>query len=119
MIASAQNPEAALLKGINPGFMSALSMAIACGLAAIGGALAGSILMLTPFMGVLPLVKGLIIIVIGGMGSLSGAIVGGILLGLIDGIFPVVFGVVVASIAPLILVVTVILIKPKGLFGHE
>jgi branched-chain amino acid transport system permease protein len=119
MIASAQNPEAALLKGINPSFMSALSMAIACGLAAVGGALAGSILMLTPFMGVLPLVKGLIIIVIGGMGSLSGAIVGGILLGLIDGIFPVVFGSVVASIAPLILVVIVILVKPKGLFGHE
>jgi branched-chain amino acid transport system permease protein len=119
MVASAQNPEAARLRGINPHLMSPLSMAIACGLAAVGGAMAGSILMLTPFMGILPLVKGLIIIVIGGMGSLPGAIIGGILLGLIDGIFPVFFGVVVASIAPLLIVVIVILIKPHGLFGHE
>ena len=119
MVASAQNPEGARLRGINPGLMSALAMMIACGLAAAGGALGGSILMLTPFMGTTPLVKGLTIIVIGGMGSLSGAIIGGILLGLIDGIFPVMFGSLVASIAPLVIVVVILLIKPQGLFGHE
>ena len=119
MIASSQNPEAARLRGIDPNLMSSLSMAIACGLAAVGGAMAGSILMLTPFMGILPLIKGLIIIVIGGMGSLTGAILGGLILGLIDGIFPVIFGVLVASIAPLLIVVIVILVKPQGLFGHE
>lgn len=119
MVASAQNPEAARLRGVNPHLTFSISMAIACGLAAVGGAMAGSILMLTPYMGILPLAKGLIIIVIGGMGSLFGAIIGGILLGLIEGIFPVLFGVVVASIAPLVIVVIVILIKPQGLFGHE
>lgn len=119
LVASAQNAEAVKLRGVNPKLTAALSMAIACALAAVGGAMAGSILMLTPFMGTLPLVKGLIIIVIGGMGSLFGAIVGGILLGLIDGVFPVLFGPVVASIAPLAIVVLVLLIKPQGLFGHD
>ena len=81
--------------------------------------MAGSILMLTPFMGTLPLIKGLVIIVIGGMGSLPGAIIGGAFLGLLDGLFPVIFGPVVTSIAPLLIVVIILLIKPQGLFGHE
>jgi branched-chain amino acid transport system permease protein len=119
MTASSQNPEGARLRGINPVFMSKLAMMIACGLAAGGGALGGSILMLTPFMGTTPLMKGLTIIVIGGMGSLFGAIIGGLLLGLIDAIFPVMFGPLVASIVPLVIVVVIILVKPQGLFGHE
>ena len=119
MVASAQNPKGAQLKGIDPNKMSLLAMAIGSGFAAVGGAMAGSILMLTPFMGTLPLVKGLAIIVLGGMGSLSGAVFGGILIGLIDGIVPVVFGPLTASLAPLVIVIIVLLIKPQGLFGHE
>jgi branched-chain amino acid transport system permease protein len=119
MVASAQNQEAASLRGIDPNVMSSLAMSIACGLAAAGGAMAGSILMLSPFMGVLPLVKGLTIIVVGGMGSLFGSVVGGIMLGLIDAMFPVFFGSVFCSIAPLILVILILILKPQGLFGHE
>ncbi|MCF8094394.1 MAG: branched-chain amino acid ABC transporter permease [Desulfobacteraceae bacterium] len=118
MFACAQNPEGARLRGINPDLISPMAMMIGCALAAAGGAIAGSIWMLTPTMGTLPLVKGLIIIVIGGMGSLSGAIVAGIFLGLMDGIIPVFFGPVVTSIAPLVIVVLILLVKPQGLFGH-
>lgn len=119
MVGSAQNPTGALLKGIDPNKMSLLAMAIGSGFAAVGGAMAGSILMLTPFMGTLPLVKGLAIIVLGGMGSLSGAVFGGILIGLIDGIVPVIFNPLVASLAPLVIVIIILLIRPQGLFGHE
>ena len=119
MVASAQNPQGAQLKGIDPNKMSLLAMAIGSGFAAAGGAMAGSILMLTPFMGTLPLVKGLAIIVLGGMGSLPGAVFGGILIGLIDGIVPVIFGPMQASLAPLLIVIIVLLIRPQGLFGHE
>jgi len=94
-------------------------MAIGCALAAAGGTLAGSILMLNPSMGTLPLVKGLVIIVLGGMGSLLGAAVGGIFLGLVDGIMPVAFGPEVTSLAPLIIVILILLARPQGLFGHE
>jgi branched-chain amino acid transport system permease protein len=119
MVASAQSPEGAALQGIDPGRMSSLAMAVGCALAASGGALAGSLFELSPFMGGLPLVKGLTIIVLGGMGSLPGAFVGGMILGLVDGVVPVLLGHAWASIGPLFLVVLVLVIKPTGFFGHE
>ena len=79
----------------------------------------GSILMLNPFMGSTALLKGLIIIVLGGMGSLLGVVVGGIILGIVDGVVLVVLGPVAASLVPLLLVVIILIIKPLGLFGHE
>ena len=59
------------------------------------------------------------IIVLGGLGSIPGALVGGLILGLIDGIVPVIFGSAVAAIAPLIIVIGILLVRPKGIFGHE
>ncbi len=119
MVASAQNRESAFLRGIDPNQMSRLAFLIACALAAAGGALAGSILELTPFMGTQPLVKGIVIIVLGGMGSLLGATVGGIILGLLDGVLPVIVSPVISSVAPLIIVIIVLLVRPQGMFGHE
>jgi branched-chain amino acid transport system permease protein len=119
IMASAQNREGALLRGINPNQMAMISMAIGCALAALAGALAGSILMLQPYMGSQPMLKGLVIIVLGGLGSLAGAFVGGMLLGLIDGIFPMFLGPAVAAIAPLVVVILILLVRPTGIFGHE
>jgi len=119
MVASAQSREGALLRGINPNLMSSMAMAIGCALAAAAGTLAGSILMLSPSMGTFPLLKGLVIIVLGGMGSLLGATIGGIFLGVIDGVIPVAFGPAVDSMAPLIIVIIILLVRPQGLFGHE
>jgi branched-chain amino acid transport system permease protein len=119
IMASAQNREGALLRGINPNQMAMISMAIGCALAALAGALAGSILMLQPYMGSQPMLKGLVIIVLGGLGSLAGAFVGGMLLGLIDGIVPVIFGPAAAALAPLVVVILILLIRPTGMFGHE
>jgi branched-chain amino acid transport system permease protein len=119
MVASAQSPEGAILQGIAPNRMAGLAMAIGCALAASGGALAGSLFELSPFMGGLPLVKGLTIIVLGGMGSMPGALVGGMILGLVDGVVPVLLGQAWASMGPLFLVVLILIIKPTGLFGHE
>ena len=118
MVASAQSSEGAILQGIGPNKMSALSMAIGCALAAAGGTLAGSLFTLSPYMGLMPLVKGMTIIVLGGMGSLPGAFIAGMILGLIDGLVPILFGAAWASIGPLLLVIVVLVIKPQGLFGH-
>jgi len=119
MVASAQSPDGAILQGIGPNKMAALSMGIGCALAAAGGVLAGSLFQMGPFMGTLSLVKGLLIIVIGGMGSLPGAFIAGMSLGLIDGLFPILFGHAWASMSPLFFVIVVLIIKPQGLFGHE
>ena len=50
---------------------------------------------------------------------LLGAVIGGMVLGLLDGIVPVIFGSTVAAIAPLIIVVIILVVRPQGLFGHE
>jgi branched-chain amino acid transport system permease protein len=93
-------------------------MAIGCALAAAGGTLAGSLFALSPYMGFMPLVKGLTIIVLGGMGSLPGAFIAGMILGLMDGLVPILFGSAWASIGPLLIVIVVLVIKPQGFFGH-
>ena len=106
-------------QGINPDRMSALVMAMGCALAAAGGALAGSLFNVSPAMGTPALIKGITILVLGGMGSLPGAIIGGLILGLVDGLVPIVFGAAWASILPLLLVIAVLLLRPQGIMGRE
>ena len=99
--------------------MSISVMSMGCALGAAGGTIAGSLLQLGPFMGAEIIVKGLIIIILGGMGSLFGTILGGLVLGLIDGIVPIFFGSAATALFPLIFVIFVLIIRPQGLFGHE
>jgi branched-chain amino acid transport system permease protein len=119
LAAAPQHREASILQGISPNAMSALALAIGSGLAAVGGTLMGATLVLNTYMGSTALIKGLIIIVLGGMGSLLGVVVGGLIMGLVDGVVLVIFGSVAASIAPLVLVIIILIFKPSGLFGHE
>jgi branched-chain amino acid transport system permease protein len=117
--ATSQNREGALLQGINPKVMYSFVMTIGSALAAVGGSFAGSIFTLDPFMGSIALMKGFTIIVIGGMGSIGGVVVGGLLLGLSDSLTATLFSPAVAAIFPLILVIVVLVVRPKGLWGHE
>ena len=119
MIASAQNREGALMQGINPNVMSALVVAIGSGLAAVGGALGGSIFNLDPYMGGLAFTKGITLIVIGGLGSLPGAVVGGLILGVCESLFALLFESQMAIIIPLVIVIAILIFRPRGLFGHE
>ena len=119
MTASAQNREGALMQGINPALMSALVVAIGSGLAAVGGALGGSIFNLDPYMGGLGFMKGITLIVIGGLGSIPGAVVGGLILGVAESLLALIFGSQMGIILPLILVIAFLIFRPKGLFGHD
>jgi branched-chain amino acid transport system permease protein len=119
IIATAQNREGALLQGINPFLMYAMVMGIGSALAAIAGSFAGAIFILTPFMGTPALMKGIMIVVLGGSGSLLGVILGGFLLGMLDSFVPMIWGSAPSVIAPLILVIFILIIRPQGIFGHE
>ena len=119
MTASAQNREGALMQGINPNVMSAMVVAIGSGLAAVGGALGGSIFNLDPYMGGLAFMKGITLIVIGGLGSLPGAVVGGLILGISESLFALFFGSQMGIVIPLLLVIAFLIFKQKGLFGHD
>jgi branched-chain amino acid transport system permease protein len=118
VVACAENPEGALLQGVDPNVAARIVMSLGCALAAIGGTVAGAILQLSPFMGAQTLSKGLVIIVLGGLGSLGGTVVAGLLLGLSDSLVNVYFGAALAAVFPLLMVIGILLFRPEGLFGH-
>jgi len=118
MIAVSENREAAALQGINVNRVSSVAMFMGCGLAAAAGALTGAIFDLTPFMGGFALMKGIGVIIVGGLGSIPGAIIAGLILGLVDGVVTALFSVQVASITGLIVIILILLFRPQGLFGH-
>jgi branched-chain amino acid transport system permease protein len=119
MTASAQNREGALMQGINPNVMSAMVVSIGSGLAAVGGALGGSIYNLDPYMGGVAFTKGITLIVIGGLGSLPGAVVGGLILGVTESVVTLFTGSQMGIMIPLLFVIAFLIFKPKGLFGHD
>lgn len=119
MRAVQQNAEGAALQGININAVSSTAMAIGSGLAAAAGALLAPVFFVTPTMGSDYLLKGFIVVIIGGMGSISGAIVGGVTLGLIDAIAVVYLGSSLGNIIGFVLLMIVIMVKPKGILGHD
>ena len=117
MQATAQNPEGAALTGINTGFVHAYTFAFACGLAALSGALVGPTAMLTHTVGDWAVLKGFIVVVMGGLGSVTGALFGGMLLGIAESLGG---GYVSLGFKEAIgygIIILVLLWRPQGLFG--
>jgi branched-chain amino acid transport system permease protein len=119
MVAVSQDRQAAALQGINIARVSSAGMMIGCALAAAAGALVGSMLSLDTTMGDFALAKGIAVIVLGGLGSLPGAVIGGIFLGLIDGVIPTLLSSQMASIFGFAIVIIILIVRPQGLMGHE
>jgi len=119
MRAIAQDQGAASLQGININRISATAMCMGCGLAAIAGAVVGPIFAVQSTMGSFALMKGIAVIVLGGLGSLTGAVGGGLIIGLIDGIVPVYTSGYLGSVISFAMVIAMLLIRPQGILGHE
>lgn len=114
--AAAQEPVAASLYGISVKKISLLVMGIGCALAAMAGGIMAPVYIINPFMGRIPMIFSLLAIVIGGLGSLTGAIVGGIILGFLNSV--IAYHLSYFSEAVLfLLVVIILLVRPQGLFG--
>jgi branched-chain amino acid transport system permease protein len=119
MLAISQEREGAALQGMNIDRISAVAMFLGCGLAAIAGALIGSLFSITPTMGSFALMKGIAVIILGGLGSISGAAVGGLILGLIDGIVPALTTSHIAGLIGFGAIILILLFRPQGIMGHE
>jgi branched-chain amino acid transport system permease protein len=118
MRAIEQDKEAAALQGVNVDMVNGLAFAIGFALAAAAGALMAPIFKLDPMMGEQPLLKAFIIIILGGLGSIPGAILGGLMLGLIDSIVATALGAEPAFLLSFVFIIGLLLWKPTGLFGH-
>jgi branched-chain amino acid transport system permease protein len=114
--AAAQEPVAASLYGISVKRVSLIVMGIGCALAAMAGGIIGPVLSVNPFMGRIPMIMSLLAIIIGGLGSLTGAIVGGIILGFLNSVIAYKIS-YFSEVALFVLVILILLIRPQGLFG--
>lgn len=119
MLAISQERDGAALQGINIDRISAVAMFMGCGLAAVAGALVGSLFTISPTMGSFALIKGIAVIILGGLGSIPGAVVGGLILGLIDGIVPAFATTHIAGLCGFATIIIILLFRPQGIWGHE
>lgn len=114
--AAAQEPAAASLYGISVERLSLIVMGIGCGLAAMAGGIMAPVYSISPFMGGIPMIMSLLAIVIGGLGSLTGAIVGGLILGFLNSVIAYYLS-YFSEVVLFLLVIVILLVRPQGLFG--
>lgn len=121
IIAMSQNREGANLVGINTDKVAMLTFMISGGLAAIASSLAAPINLVFPGMGQLVILKAFVIIILGGMGSIPGAILGGYILGFSESLGATYISNDYKDIIAFVLLVIILSVKPTGLFskgGH-
>jgi branched-chain amino acid transport system permease protein len=119
MQAVTQNREGAALQGIRFGQIAAIACAVGFGLAAIGGVFMGLLYNLTPFVGDVTLIKVLMLVILAGLGSFNGIFYVGGLLGVLYGALPVVLSGAVVDALASVMVLALLIIRPRGFFGHE
>ena len=115
--AATENPTLVGAFGINVPRMITLTYGFGVGLAALAGVLAAPIYSVNPNMGADLIIVVFAVVVIGGMGSILGAIVTGFALGLIEGLTKV-FYPEASSVVIFVIMAIVLLVKPAGLFGR-
>ena len=117
MRAVAQDEEAARLQGVSIRYICTLTMALACGLGAIAGGLMAPVFMIVPTMGLPFLLKTIIAITLGGIGSIGGAILGSIIVGMVESYFSTLIAIEVAYIVLFGILSLILIVRPGGFFG--
>lgn len=117
--AVAQNRLGASLAGIDTAKASSIVFALSGGLAALAGALLSPIINATPDVGAFPAVKSYVIVVLGGMGSIPGAVVASLILGVLESFGAVYISYGYRDTFGLVILIMVLLFRPHGLFGER
>lgn len=114
-----QDREAAILQGIEITSICRLVFIVSFGLSAAAAVLIAPMLVIDPNMGHTPLLKGLVIITLGGMGSVTGTLVGGFIIGFIESITGSFFDPTIASIVSFMILMGILLVRPSGLLPYR
>ncbi|HEY9690786.1 MAG TPA: branched-chain amino acid ABC transporter permease [Oculatellaceae cyanobacterium] len=119
MKAVAEDPITASLLGINTDFFIVLTFFVSSFLAGLAGTLVGSSVSIAgPYFGIAFGLKGLAVIVLGGLGSVPGAVLGGLVIGLVEAFVPADYSAYKDAVAFGILFI-MLLVKPEGLLGRK
>jgi len=117
MRATAQEPEGAALIGIDIDRVFWVTFAVGCALAAAAGSLIGGIFFVNPTIGVIPVLKAFIVVIVGGLGSILGAIMAGFLLGVTESLMGGFVSSAYMDVTAFAILILVLLFRPSGLFG--
>ena len=119
MRAVAEDPITASLLGINTDFFIVLTFFVSSFLAGLAGTLVGSSVSIAgPYFGIAFGLKGLAVIVLGGLGSIPGAVLGGLVIGLVEAFVPSDYSAYKDAVAFGILFI-MLLVRPEGLLGRR
>ena len=116
--AATENSRLVQAFGINVPLMVMATYGAGVALAALAGVLAAPVVQVSPLMGSSLVIVVFAVVVIGGMGSIAGAIVSGLVLGLIEGLTKVIYP-EASNIVVFIIMAVVLMWRPAGLFGKE
>jgi len=119
MRATSQKSTASMLMGVNIEKVYVFTFALGAALAGASGALYGIIFNFSPTIGALPTIKAFAIIIIGGLGSIPGAIIGGLLYGIAENTAVYFLGGVWRDAIAFALLIIVLVIRPTGIFGEK
>ncbi len=119
MLATAQHRDAASIMGINIFKSDSLAASISAGLGGIGGVLVGPIFFVETEMGAIAGLKGFAAAVLGGFGSVPGAIVGGVILGLAENFSASFISSAYRDAVAFLILIGVLVFKPNGILGKK
>ncbi len=119
MRATSQRNTTAMLMGINVEKVYMITFAIGAALAAVAGGLYGVIFSFDYQVGAMPTIIAFAIIIMGGLGSIKGAIVGGLLYGIAEQLATLFLGGIWGSAIAFALLIVVLVIRPNGIFGAK
>lgn len=117
MRATAQDPMAARLMGINADAMHRLAFALGVALTAFGGAVILPYLTVSPTVGGQFVVLMFTVVVLGGLGSVAGAVVGGLAVGIIQSLSALAFPIQLQNLVLFVVFIAVLALRPEGLLG--
>jgi branched-chain amino acid transport system permease protein len=119
MRATSQKSNASMLMGVNIEKVYVFTFALGAALAGAAGALFGILSPFNPTIGALPTIKAFAIIIIGGLGSIPGAVIGGLLYGIAENTAVYFLGGVWQDAIAFALLIIVLVIRPTGIFGEK
>ncbi|MGO9774557.1 MAG: branched-chain amino acid ABC transporter permease [Roseiarcus sp.] len=119
MRAVVQDEEIAAIHGVRARVIHPLAFGLGSMLAGFAGALMAPIYTVYPYMGAQPMLKAFIVVILGGLGSIPGAVLGGVVLGLTESVFATLISTTIATMISFGIVVLILLVKPTGLMGRS
>lgn len=119
MRAVSEDAEVSSLQGINTRRIHWIAFGLGSALSAVAGCLMGTLLSIVPSMGFIATMKAFMIVIMGGLGSVPGALIGGLIIGFIDSFLTTLISADVAYIIGFVTIFVILVFKPAGLFGQE